>query len=251
MSDSHQHRVAVITGGASGIGRAFALRLAQEGCDIAIADLRPDETLDQEIRALGRQAWSARCDLANETEVRAFAAAALERYGRIDILVNNAAYIPLNPLEQLTLSEFRKVMAVNVEASLLLAQALVPGMRERGHGRIVNIISSTTNTPMPGFLSYTTSKMAAMGLVRSLAAEVGNCVGGSGITVNGISPGLTRTEAAARELPEALFAAVRERQLIKRTEVPEDLVGALAFLTSADAGFITGQVLNVDGGVVF
>jgi NAD(P)-dependent dehydrogenase (short-subunit alcohol dehydrogenase family) len=247
MSDSHQNRIALITGGASGIGRAFALRLAQEGCDIAIADLRPDETLDQEIRALGRQAWSARCDLADEADVRGFAAAALERYGRIDILVNNAAYIPLNPLEQLTLAEFRKVMAVNVEASLLLAQALVPGMRERGQGRIVNIISSTTNTPMPAFLSYTTSKMAAMGLTRALAAELG----GSGITVNGISPGLTRTEAAARELPEALFAAVRERQLIKRTEVPADLVGALAFLTSADASFITGQVLNVDGGVVF
>jgi len=153
----------------------------------------------------------------------------------------------LRALDALTLSEFRTVMAVNVEAALLLAQAFVPGMRARGAGRVVNIISSTTSTPMPTFLSYTTSKMASLGLVRALAAELG----GSGITVNGISPGLTRTEAAARELPEALFAAVRERQLIKRTEVPEDLVGALAFLTSTDAGFITGQVLNVDGGVVF
>jgi NAD(P)-dependent dehydrogenase (short-subunit alcohol dehydrogenase family) len=247
MSHSHQSRVAVITGGASGIGRAFALRLAAEGCDIAIADLRPDESLDAEIRALGRQAVSLRCDLADEASVQGFAAAVLERFGRCDILVNNAAYIPLNPLDQLTLPEFRKVMAVNVEATLVLAQAFAPGMRERGIGRIVNVISSTTSTPMPAFISYTTSKMAAMGMVRALAAELG----GSGITVNGISPGLTRTEAAARELPEALFAAVRERQLIKRTEVPEDLVGALAFLTSSDAAFITGQVLNVDGGVVF
>lgn len=247
MSKSHQDRVAVITGGASGIGRAFALRLAEEGCHVAIADLRPDETLDAAIRAKGREAFSARCDLADEAAVRNFAAAALERFGRVDILVNNAACIPLNALDKLTLSEFRKVMAVNVEAALLLAQAFVPGMRERGSGRVVNIISSTTSTPMPTFLSYTTSKMAALGMVRALAAELG----GSGITVNGISPGLTRTEAAARELPEALFAAVRERQLIKRTEVPEDLVGALAFLTSDDAGFITGQVLNVDGGVVF
>jgi NAD(P)-dependent dehydrogenase (short-subunit alcohol dehydrogenase family) len=247
MSQSHQDRVAVITGGASGIGRAFAQRLADEGCHVAIADLHPDDTLDASIRAKGREAFSARCDLADDAAVRGFAAATLERFGRVDILVNNAAYIPLKALDSLSLGEFREVMAVNVEAALLLAQAFVPGMRERGAGRIVNIISSTTSTPMPTFVSYTTSKMASMGLVRALAAELG----GSGITVNGISPGLTRTEAAARELPEALFAAVRERQLIKRTEVPDDLVGALAFLTSSDAGFITGQVLNVDGGVVF
>lgn len=247
MSQSHQGRAAAITGGASGIGRAFALRLADEGCDIAIADLRPDPGLDQEIAARGRRVFSMPCDLADETQVRGFAAAVRERFGRCDILVNNAAYIPLNPLDRLTLAEFRKVMAVNVEAALLLAQAFAPGMRERAYGRIVNVISSTTSTPMPAFLSYTTSKMASMGMVRALAAELGGC----GITVNGISPGLTRTQAAASELPEALFAAVRERQLIKRTEVPDDLVGALAFLTSADAGFITGQVLNVDGGVVF
>lgn len=247
MNQRLNDRVAVVTGGASGIGRAFVLRLAAEGCDIAIADLRPDPALDEEIRALGRRVFSAECDLANEHAVRAFGADVAQHYGRCDILVNNAAYIPLNPLNQLSLTEFRKVMAVNVEASLLLAQAFVPGMQARGQGRIVNIISSTTSTPMPGFLSYTTSKMAAIGLVRSLAAEFG----GSGITVNGVSPGLTRTEAAARELPEALFAAVRERQLIKRTEVPEDLVGALIFLASPDAAFITGQVLNVDGGVVF
>jgi NAD(P)-dependent dehydrogenase (short-subunit alcohol dehydrogenase family) len=247
MSKSHQDRVAVVTGGASGIGRAFALRLAQEGCDVAIADLQLAAEVGADIEALGRRCFSARCDLSDEGAVRQFATTVLERFGRCDILVNNAAYIPLNSLAQLTLAEFRKVMAVNVEASLLLSQAFAPGMASRQYGRIVNVISSTTSTPMPGFFSYTTSKMASMGMVRALAAELG----GTGVTVNGISPGLTRTESAARELPEALFAAVRERQLIKRTEVPEDLCGALAFLTSAESSFITGQVLNVDGGVVF
>lgn len=247
MSNSHQDRVAVITGGASGIGRAFAERLAREGCHVAIADLRPAAATQAQVAALGRQAWSMQVDLGDEGAVRRFAAGVLERFGRCDILVNNAAYIPLNPLHELALAEFRAVMAVNVEAALLLAQAFAPGMAANGFGRIVNIISSTTSTPMPGFLSYTTSKMASMGMVRALAAELG----GGGITVNGISPGLTRTDSAAKELPEALFAAVRERQLLKRTEVAEDLVGALAFLTSDDASFITGQVLNVDGGVVF
>lgn len=253
MSRRLEGRVAVVTGGSAGIGRAFAQRLADEGCHVAIADLHPDEQLTADLTARGVDALNAPCDLSDEAAVRAFARAVEARFDRCDILVNNAAYIPLHVLEALTLAQFRKVMAVNVEAPLLLSQAFAAGMRARGHGRIVNIISSTTSTPMPSFISYTTSKMAAMGLVRALAAELGHNAGGgaSGITVNGISPGLTRTEAAARELPDALFAAVRERQLIKRTEVPEDLVGALAFLASDDAAFITGQVLNVDGGVVF
>ncbi|USX12378.1 SDR family oxidoreductase [Oxalobacteraceae bacterium OTU3CAMAD1] len=247
MKKNHQGRVAVVTGGASGIGRAFALRLAAEGCDIAIADLRPCAELEGLIADLGGQCLGVVCDLADELAVRAFAAAVLARFGSCDILVNNAAFIPLNPLAQLSLTEFRQVMAINVEAAFLLSQAFAPSMVEGRFGRIVNVISSTTSTPMPGFFSYTTSKMASMGMVRALAAELG----GTGVTVNGISPGLTRTESAARELPEALFAAVRERQLIKRTEVPEDMNGALAFLTSHEAGFMTGQVLNVDGGVVF
>jgi NAD(P)-dependent dehydrogenase (short-subunit alcohol dehydrogenase family) len=134
-----------------------------------------------------------------------------------------------------------------VEASLLLAQRLAPDMARRGYGRIVQIASSTIGSPMPGFAAYVTTKMAGIGLTRALAAEFGT----HGITVNAISPGLTRTESSAKNLPAALFDAVREGQLIKRTEVPEDLCGTLAFLTSADAGFITGQNFHVDGGATF
>jgi NAD(P)-dependent dehydrogenase (short-subunit alcohol dehydrogenase family) len=247
MGKSHHDRVAVITGAASGIGRAFALRLAQEGCHVAIADLKPADDVVAAITALDRMAYSECCDLADADAIARFGANVLQRFGRVDILVNNAAYIPLNLLENLQLAEFRKVMAVNVEAALLLSQLFVPGMKERHYGRIVNLISSTTSTPMPSFLSYTTSKMASVGLVRALAAALG----ADGITVNGLSPGLTLTEASAKELPQVLFDAVRERQLIKRTGVPDDMCGALTFLTSEDAGFITGQRLNVDGGVVF
>lgn len=247
MSKTHQGRVAVITGAAGALGRHFARHLAAVGCDLALADLDiPDDTA-AEVQALGVQAYAEGFDLADADAVRRFAANVLERFGRCDILVNNAAWMPLVPLAELTLETFRRFEAVNVESALLLAQAFAPGMAARGHGRIVQIASSTTGSPMPGFAAYVTTKMAGIGLVRALAAELGP----QGITVNAISPGLTRTESSEKSLPPQLFQAVCERQLLKRNGVPADLCGALGFITSDAAGFITGQVLNVDGGVVF
>lgn len=247
MSQSHQDKVALITGAAGGLGGPFALRLAHEGCHIAITDRAPAAELVKAIEATGRQVYFESCDLADGDAVQRLANNVLTKFGRCDILVNNAAYMPLMPLEQVDRENFRRFLAINLEAPLILAQTMAADMAKRHWGRIVQIASSTVGNPMPGFCSYITTKMGGIGMVRGLAAELGP----KGITVNAISPGLTRTPASEKELPQALFDAVVHRQLIKRTEVPEDLCGALAFLSSDDAAFITGQNIFVDGGTVF
>jgi NAD(P)-dependent dehydrogenase (short-subunit alcohol dehydrogenase family) len=247
MSKSHAGRVAVITGAAGALGREFALALAANGCDVAIADIAAADEVVADIEALGQQGYSEICDLSSAEQIEGFVSHVVARFGRCDILVNNAAYMPVIPFDQLDLAAFKRFQTINVEAAFLLASLLTPVMVANGYGRIVQIASSTTGTPMPGFLAYVTTKMAGIGLTRALAAEFG----GSGILANALSPGLTRTAESEKHLPEALFASVRERQLIKRTEVPADLVGALLFLTSENCGFISGQTINCDGGVQF
>ena len=244
---THAGRVALITGAAGALGSHFARRLAQAGCDLALTDLTVPEQTVASLADTGVKVYAAAVDLADAEAVARFADDVLEYFGQCDILVNNAAYMPLIPFAELTLDEFRRFEAINVEASLVLAQKLSPKMKERQFGRIIQIGSSTTGDPRPGFASYITTKMAGVGLVRALAAELGD----SGITANVIHPGLTATENSRKHLPPELFEAVKELQLIKRTEVPEDLVGVLAFLTSEEAGFVTGQALNVDGGTQF
>lgn len=247
MSNSQQERVAVITGAAGALGSHFARRLAADGYHIAVADVVEAIATVAAVQACGKQAYAEVVDLTNADAVRRFACNVLERFGRCDVVVNNAAHMPLVPWQELTLDEFRRFEAVNVEAPLLLAQILTPGMVARGWGRLIQIASSTVGTPMPGFAAYVTTKMAGIGLTRALAAEFGD----KGITANAVCPGLTRTPSSEKHLPASLFEAVRHTQLIKRTEEPEDLCGIIAFLSSRDSDFITGQTFFVDGGVNF
>jgi len=247
MSKTHEGRVAILTGGAGGLGRYFARALAGAGADVAIADLADASEAVADVEAAGRRGYSEICDLSEAEQVTGFAKRVLEKFSKVDILINNAAYMPLVPWPELTLKHFRKFEAINVEASLLLAQAVTPGMVERGYGRIVQIASSTVGTPQPNFLGYVTTKMAGIGLVRALAAEFGD----KGILVNALAPGLTRTPSSEVNIPPWLFDKVRDQQLIKRTEEPEDLCGPLLYLTSEQCGFVTGQTINCDGGVNF
>jgi 3-oxoacyl-[acyl-carrier protein] reductase/(S)-1-phenylethanol dehydrogenase len=244
LTTSSTPRVALVTGAAGGLGQAFALQLAADGFALVLTDREPCDALLTQIQAMGGQASAYACDLGNAEDVQRFAADVLAAVGRVDVLVNNAAFMPMAPFATITSALWRQIMAVNVDAPFLLAQAFAPAMINNGWGRIINLASSTVWGPPPGMLAYVSSKMGVIGLTRALAAELG----GQRITVNAISPGLTRHPGSAANLPQVAFDAVRARQFVPRTEEPRDLTGALSFLASDAAAFITGQVLNVDGG---
>lgn len=224
-------RVAAITGGAGAIGGAIAQALADAGHTTAILDRQGDVAVD----------------LARHGEVHAAAAAVLARHGRCDVLVHAAACFEQAALADVEPELWRRVQAVNVEAAVWLCQALVPGMAERGFGRIVFVTSDTVwNPPSPELLPYIASKSALEGVARSLARALGP----DGVTVNCVEPGLTPTPAArAGTAPEA-FEAVRRAQALPRSLVPDDVAGVVAFLASDAAAALTGQTLCADGGLV-
>jgi NAD(P)-dependent dehydrogenase (short-subunit alcohol dehydrogenase family) len=240
-------RVAVVTGGASSIGAACARRLARDGHRIAIADIAGSDETETLIRDAGGECFTGHCDISSADSVAAFAGQVLERYGRCDVLLACAGIYPVANLADTTFELWRRVMSTNVDSLYHLATAFVPGMVERGWGRVIAISSTVFHTGTPQFAAYTTSKGAVIGFVRALATEVGD----AGVTVNSIAPSLTRTAGtlAGPQAELGWFDGVRLAQAIKRTQEPEDLVGAISFLASDDAAFITGQTLPVDGGL--
>jgi NAD(P)-dependent dehydrogenase (short-subunit alcohol dehydrogenase family) len=253
MAKGHRDKVAVITGGAKGIGQAFARRLAEDGVHIAIADVAPNEETKNLVEQAGRDALVCKCDVASPDSVAALAKDVERRFGRCDILVNCAGIYPNVPFEQIDFAEWRRVLSINLDGTYLASAAFVPGMKQRGWGRIVNMASSTLGSVVTGFAHYMASKAGIVGFTRALASELGP----HGITVNAISPGLTRSPGTLARRPryglasmEEEFALAAKAQAIPRGEVPDDVVGTLSFLTSDDAAFITGQTINVDGGRV-
>jgi NAD(P)-dependent dehydrogenase (short-subunit alcohol dehydrogenase family) len=240
-------RVVIVTGGAQGIGRAIAQRLHEEGATIVVADLQGAEEAAAELGGLG-----VRVDVSSEADTGAMAAAALERYGRIDGLVNNAgiysSLVP-KPFEEIGVDEWRKVYDVNVMGMFLATRAVVPAMRAAGYGRIVNIASGTPYKGVPFLLHYVTSKGAVLTMTRAIAKEVA----ADGILVNTVAPGFTMSDGVLANpvQVEKLQEISLKARLIQRDQFPEDIVGAVAFFCSPDADFITGQSLVVDGGAYF
>jgi NAD(P)-dependent dehydrogenase (short-subunit alcohol dehydrogenase family) len=232
-------KVAIVTGGAQGIGAAIAGGLSAEGATVVVADLNPPED-------------GIRADVSSEKDVARMVAETLSRHGRIDVLVNNAglyASLEMRPFTEIPLEEWNRVLEVNVASMFLTCREVVPVMREQGGGKIVNISSGTPFRGVPFLLHYVTSKGAIVALTRALAKELGK----DGIHVNCVAPGFTLSDGV-KEHPEVV-AALRDvsvaARTIQRDQVPEDVVGAVVFLCTPAADFVTGQTMVIDGGQYF
>jgi NAD(P)-dependent dehydrogenase (short-subunit alcohol dehydrogenase family) len=241
-------KVAVVTGAAQGIGRAIAEGLAAAGARIVVADLHgADEAAAAFPKGVGLTV-----DVADEADVQRLADEVVERCGTIDILVNNAglyASLEMQPFEQISLEEWRRVMDVNVASMFLTCRAIVPVMRAAGGGKIVNISSGTPFRGVPFLLHYVTSKGAIVALTRALAKEVGK----GNVLVNCVAPGFTMS-AGVEAHPEVV-AKLRDVSVASRTlqrdQVPDDVVGAVVFLSGPGSNFVTGQTIVIDGGQTF
>jgi NAD(P)-dependent dehydrogenase (short-subunit alcohol dehydrogenase family) len=248
------NRVAIVTGGAKGIGRHYSLALAAEGARVMIADIADGADLAAEIAAKhGANSVSAEIfDVSDEASVKGLVAKTLDRFGQIDVLVNNAAlYAPLHEQKftEIDVDLWDKVMAVNLRGPFLMAKHVAPEMAKRKYGKIINIGSGTAMRGVPWITHYTTSKGGIIAMTRAMSRELGD----DGIRVNTLMPGFTLSDSIVEQNPGHVKTA-RDRAVasraIKRDAVPQDLCGTLVFLASADSDFITGQMIAVDGGNV-
>ncbi len=234
-------RVAIVTGAGQGIGRAIAEKLRAEGAGVIVAD-KNSETAAKTAAEIGGTAHVT--DVSDQDQVSALVAAAVDQFGRIDILVNDAAIVPFVPWEELDFAEWRRVMSVNIDGVFLMCKAVYPHMKAAGYGRIVNIASNVVTAGTPNMAHYVASKGAVFAFTRSLATEVGQY----GITVNAVAPGLTASEGVLASPHAEAFDFVVSLQSIPRRGVPADIAPAVAFLASEEAHWITGQMVTADGG---
>jgi 3-oxoacyl-[acyl-carrier protein] reductase len=255
MIEGLKDKVVIITGGAHGIGKAYGLGFARAGACVIIADI--DDTAARQVAAdidkdFAAPALALGADVSNEASTKEMAARALDRFGRIDVLINNAAVfsvVPMNRggIETIDPDEWDRLMAVNLRGLFYCCRAVLPAMRRQRSGKIVTIASGTVFAGAPGRIHYVTSKAATIGFTRTLAREVGD----DNITVNCLAPGNTLSE----ENPTEQMIKFRESSVglrsLKRIQLPNDVVGAMLFLASPLSDFITGQTINVDGGISF
>ncbi|MGF1627198.1 MAG: SDR family NAD(P)-dependent oxidoreductase [Alphaproteobacteria bacterium] len=238
-------RVAIVTGAAQGIGAAAAARLASEGATVAFVDIN-EQGAAAKANAAGGAAFAVGCDIGDPESVSALHEAVVDRCGRVDVLVNAAAIVPFVPWNDLTFEEWRRVLRVNLDGLYLMCRASSDIMRKGGYGRIVSICSNSILAGTPNMAHYVASKGGVLTFSRALATELG----GDKITVNCVAPGLTDTEGVQQTPHKEAFGFVEMLQAIKGRGTAMDIVPAIAFLASEEAHWITGQMLNVDAGMV-
>jgi len=244
-----QGRAVIITGGGKGIGKIYVREFARAGARVLAADIdgAAAEAVAKEIRGVDGEAVGIATDISDADSTLAMADAARKHFGGIDVLVNNASLMSALPRRswlEIPVEEWDRVMAVNLRGMFLCCRAVFPAMRERGRGKIVNISSIRVWEGIPNRLHYTTSKAGVIGFTRALAREVGEF----GITVNAVTPGLTLSDTQVASSSNNYLATVAEGRALGRPQVPDDLVGAVMFLSCAASDFMTGQTINVDGG---
>jgi 3-oxoacyl-[acyl-carrier protein] reductase len=241
-----QDQSVIITGGGGKIAKAYAMAFAKEGAKLSLPDIA--DPMVKAIKDMGGTAITMSCDVANEQSVKAMVEETVKQFGAVDVLINNAAYFMTvwkGPFREMTVDEFDKAMAVNVRGSWLCAKAVVPHMQKQKKGKIINISSNVALTGNPNYIHYVTSKGALIAMTRAMARELGDW----NICVNTVSPGFVVTEGRQVD-PE--YEKIRAQQRsIKRSQVENDLVGTVLFLSSSESDFMTGQLLNVDGGFHF
>jgi 3-oxoacyl-[acyl-carrier protein] reductase len=243
-----ENKVAIVTGGGRGLGKIFCLAMAEEGAKIVSADILEKDSLQtaQEIKKKGGSAISLKVDVTSEKETAGMVEETIKAFGRIDILVNNAALyfgIGRRPFHEISPEEWDKLMAVNLKGPFLCTKAVFPYMKKQNKGKIINLSSETAFTGSKGFIHYVTSKGGIISFTRSLASELGPY----GICVNSIAPGFTDTEAS-RTLTDDIAKYNVSPTPLGRLQQPQDLIGALLFLAGDESDFFTGQALVVDGG---
>lgn len=239
-------RVAIVTGAAVGNGRAFCQRLAQDGARIMIADIADASEAMDLVRASGGEIDAVRVDVTDEKQVQKMVRKTIERFGQVDVLVNNVGLYQEEPFELIGFSEWRRMLSVNLDSLFLASRAVLPVMKERSFGRIIALSSDTIWLGTPYLVHYVTAKMGVIGFVRSLASEIGRY----GITINAVTVGLTATQRPPSEkLVGSILEHLLPQQAVQRGDEPEDIAEVVAFLASPESSIITGQTINVDGGI--
>ena len=245
-------KVAIITGSARGMGRVFAKRFAKEGAKVTVCDILDCKPVAEEIKSAGGEVMALKTDVSNEKETAEMVKKTVDRFGRIDILVNNAAIIGtietkdfVKPVEKIVSADWDKILAVNIKGVFLCSKAVIPYMKKQGGGKIINMASTVAFSGPPHFIHYTSSKGSVVTMTRALASALGEF----NINVNAIAPGLVMTEAMQGAYdPEFYKELVATKQLIHKNVEPEDIANAVVFMASDEADKITGQTLAVNAG---